>query len=122
MEWYIEKGQTVSSTEPILMDFYRTFPSGVDKISTSSLIVCDDNVAPSYFPKSKKSTARVLCSLVADLNDVPARYWKTKRSGHDGSTYQQIDYKLGMQLSSGGLKFDLKIDGVSYGNVTASFD
>lgn len=120
MTWYIKKGQTISSTEPILFPFYRTFTSGNTKTVKDDLIVCDHEIAPTYHAKARKAT-RVLCTLVSNLDNVPPHLFQFKRS-EDGELYQRLDYELGMQIESGGLKFDLRVDGVTYGDVTASFD
>jgi hypothetical protein len=121
MEWFIEKGQTVSSTEPIVFNFYRNFASAASRTVVDDLIVCDKDRAPAYFRKSDGFPSKVLCSMVINLANVPGRLWESHRAV-DGSLYQRLNYQLGMQIESGSLKFDLRVDGVTYGNVTASFD
>ena len=121
MTWYIKKGETVSSTEPILFDFYRNFAEGAGRVVSEDLIVCEREVAPAYFRKSPRFHSTVLCSMVINLHSVPAHLW-TAYLATDGSIYHRLSYQLGMQIESGGLKFNLQVDGVSYGEVTASFD
>ena len=63
----------------------------------------------------------MLCTLHVDLSKVPAKFWK-HRTNASGVRYQSLSYDLGMQIQSGGLRFDLRIDGVTYGDVNATFN
>ena len=121
MTWYIQKGDTVSSTAPILFPFYRTFAKGSRKTGTSSLIVCDREVAPDGFEYGPRSPTRVLCKLDIDFQKIPSRLWK-KRFTSEGKPYDKINYQLGMQIGSGTIKFDLRVGDVVYGDVTAKFE
>ena len=121
MEWYIEKGQTVSSTEPILFDFYRNFNSGASKTVIEELVVCDRDNATRYFKKTDVFPSKVLCNMVINLASVPTQQFETYQA-MEGSSYQRLSYKLGMHIESGGLKFDLRVGCVAYGSVVASFD
>lgn len=70
---------------------------------------------------TEDSPTKVLCTMLVNLSKIPSRLYKSQRSP-DGRVYHSLDYQIGMQLRSGGLKFDLRVDDVIYGNVTASFD
>ncbi|KAI7081267.1 hypothetical protein KC356_g9234 [Hortaea werneckii] len=115
--WYIKKGNTVSSDEPVLLPFYRRFCSSDSRVVTSYLIVCEDDVAPTYC--SKKT--RIAFRLVVDLSDVPEYLWESVWNSKNTS-YQKLHYDLGMQIESGVIRFDFRINNVVYGKVTASFD
>ncbi|KAI7459930.1 actin-like ATPase domain-containing protein [Hortaea werneckii] len=115
--WYIKKGDTVSSDEPVLLPFYRRFCSSDSRVVTSYLIVCEDDVAPTYC--SKKT--RIACRLVVDLSDVPEYLWESVWNSKN-TFYQKLHYDLGMQIESGVIRFDFRINNVVYGKVTASFD
>lgn len=117
MSWYIKKGNTISSDEPVLFPLYRCFRSSDSRVATSHLIVCEDDVAPTY--GSKKT--RIACKLVVDLNDVPGYLWESAWNSSN-TYYQKLHYHLGMQIESGGIRFDFRINDVVYGKVTASFD
>jgi hypothetical protein len=121
MVWYIKKNWTVSSSTPILFSFYRTFLPGASRTITTELIVCDTNNAPTGHDVGPMSKTRVLCKLVTNLNKVPNQLWE-ERIAHDGRTYHTLTHEIGMQIESGGLKFDLRVDGVVYGDITATFD
>ncbi|GAB1742998.1 hypothetical protein NU219Hw_g8696t1 [Hortaea werneckii] len=116
MQWYIKKGDTVPSDEPILFSFYRCYSTPVHKLSRHELIVCEDDDAPSQL----NASTRTICVMQSDLTDVPAPKWHQKH-GSNGP-YKKLHYKLGMQIESGGLSFDLRIDDVIYGKVTTTFD
>ncbi|KAI7231896.1 actin-like ATPase domain-containing protein [Hortaea werneckii] len=118
MSWFIGKGETVRSDEPVFFSFERNFQQFHDKIVTDHLIVCDHDVAPR---ECTEYNTRKICALETDLNSVPAPHWKNKKTSR-GTRYQKLEYELGMQVESGGLRFDLRVDGVVYGNVVATFD
>lgn len=122
MEWYIKKGETVSSTEPVLFPFYKTSSVHANNETiTQELIVCDDSAAPSAYEGVPGSSTRVVCKMVVNLQSVPRHLWKD-RCNSSGTRYHRLDFEMGMQIESGGLRFDLRIDGVVYGKVTATFN
>jgi hypothetical protein len=118
--WYIKKGQTCSSNNPILFPFYNTYRTSTGKTQSSELIVCDDDNPPDVYERSNRGTARKLCKLTVNLEPVPSRFWKQKTNSK-GDRYQRLDYALGMQIGSGGLRFDQRVDDVVYGDVVAEF-
>lgn len=121
MNWYINKGQTISSAAPLLFDFYRTFPTTANSTCVTKLIVCDSKRAPAAFDDHEGSSTKVLCRLVTNLANVPSHLYES-RTSPQGRGYYQLEYQIGMQLESGGLKFDMRIDDIVYGSVTATFD
>ncbi|KAK4544121.1 hypothetical protein LTR36_004619 [Oleoguttula mirabilis] len=120
MRWYIAKGDTVCSTQPILFPFYRCFALGASRTVTDELIICDDNFAPSVYSSAPGSATRVVCKMVVNLQSVPKHLWK-ELTNSSGERYDRLDYKVGMQIESGGLRFDCRVDGVVYGKATATF-
>lgn len=121
IKWFIGKGQTVSSTAPVLLPFCRKHLRGQGKTATPTLVVCDNDDAPNGFEKNTQLSARVLAQMVVNLNEVPAYLWRDHRNTK-GTMFQQLSYELGMQIESAGLKFDMRIDDVVYGDVTVAFD
>lgn len=85
------------------------------------LMVCDLDEAPDGDDNGAGARMRVLCTLTVDLNAIPQRYWEN-RTNSKREKYQRLDYQLGMQIKSGGIHFDLRVDDVVYGNVTAKFE
>ena len=120
MTWYIRQGETVSATEPVIFPFHRKFTSDQDKTVTDELILCHTNDAPKEFSSAAGSSTKVICKLVTNLSTVPKHLWKSKKNSK-GRRYQELHYELGMQIESGGLRFDLRVDDVVYGKVTTSF-
>lgn len=140
MNWFITKGQTCASTTPILhcnsydhfyhcmakltnlTAFYRTYDNDHrKKTHATDLVICDEDIAPVGFESGRRSSTRVLCTLNVDLSKVPGKFWK-HRTNPNGVRYQSLSYQLGMQIQSGGLRFDLRIDGVTYGDIEATFN
>ncbi len=119
MKWFITKGCTVSSTDPILAPYACDFTDG-RKTMTVELIVCDDVAPPGYDSRPIAST-RILCRMPVNLETVPTQLWK-QRVSPSGLPYQSLHYEVGMQMESGGLKFDMRVDDVVYGSITATFD
>ena len=96
MTWYIRKGQTCESEEPIsfsksavarcvphlilirFVAFQRTVPDkgGQSKTAHCDLVVCDTDQAPDGFERGETARTRVLCTMEVDLNKVPKKYWR----------------------------------------------
>jgi hypothetical protein len=121
MTWYIRKGSNVSSAVPIKFNFYRQFGPTDSLAVADELVVCDEDDAPDGYSNHPGSPTRALCTVRTNLNTVPAHLWKSK-TGASGRSYREIGYEIGLQMVSGGLKFELTVDGRPYGSVTASFD
>ncbi|KAK4554208.1 hypothetical protein LTR86_008736 [Recurvomyces mirabilis] len=121
MQWFIRTGQTVSSSSPITFGYRRSFFAQDNRIVQSSLVYCDLDQAPSTFSNAVGSATRKLCQLTTDLGRVPAELW-TQHVNNSGLGYSTLSYKFAMQIESGGLRFELLVDGVVYGQVTAAFE
>lgn len=121
MTWFISKGATVSSTEPVTFPFYRNCQPGQGRTSTIELLVCDDDEAPRQHNVNPGAKTRVLCQMMPDLDKVPGHLWSDHVNA-SGLRFQSLDYDIGMQVESGGLRFDFRVDDVVYGKVTATFD
>ncbi|KAI7260445.1 actin-like ATPase domain-containing protein [Hortaea werneckii] len=116
MQWFIRKGDTISSSEPVVFPFCRSFGRNSSRITVDDLIVCDDDEAPTQ----TNDKTRSICSMRADLKDVPSYLWHQKYSA--AGPYKRLSYNQGMQIESGGLHFDFRINDVVYGKVTAKFE
>ncbi|KAK5175356.1 uncharacterized protein LTR77_000495 [Saxophila tyrrhenica] len=121
MSWYIKKGSTCAPDVPLLFPFYRTFYAGDSKYIIEKLVICDRDDAPAGYSSQPGSSTRILCRMPVNLGTVPAKLWtsgvsKTRRR------FKRLDCQIGMQIESGGLRFELKVDGRMYGNVTAEFE
>jgi hypothetical protein len=121
MKWYVGKGTTVCSEAPLIFYFYRDFALGASKTVTEDLVACDANIAPGGYSSAPGSTTRVLCKTPINLEKVPAHLFESCTS-LSGRKYLRLNYEIGMRIESGGLRFDLRVDGVVYGQITATFD
>jgi len=118
ISWFIKKEQTCSSGEPILLPFFSNYHSSTGCTQTCDLMVCDEDSAPGVYTEG--STYRN-CRLVVNLENVPTRFWRAF-TNPKGTSYKRLSYVLGMQIESGGLRFDFRVDNVVYGDVVVEFD
>lgn len=82
-------------------------------------MVCDDDEAPRV--NFESNSVRTLCTLTTDLSQVPSHFW-TQKVNSMGGKYQSLGFTLGVRVESGGLRFDLRVGNLTYGEVTASFN
>ncbi len=80
------------------------------------LIACDDDLASDAFHKGLIT----VCTLTTDLNAVPKSLF-TRLTTTKGVEFDNLDFTLDMTIDSAALVFELKVDGVRYGRVTAKF-
>ncbi|OWY57130.1 hypothetical protein AA0119_g9414 [Alternaria tenuissima] len=116
MQWHIAKGAQVSENRPISFHYTRNFRPGQSLIVEDDLIACDSDTAPDSF---KKGLINV-CTLTTDLNTVPKSLF-TRLTTTKGVEFDNLDFTLDMRCESAGLVFELKVDGVRYGGVSAKF-
>ncbi|KAI6845763.1 actin-like ATPase domain-containing protein [Hortaea werneckii] len=123
MRWYIDKGKTVSSTDPVLFPFVYNVSSYEEMSDTrrEPLIACDSDHRPSTFSDQPGSDTKAICTMLVNFAHVPRHLWRQERNSA-GTTYYQLDMEMGMQIESGGLRFDFRVDGVVYSKVMAAFN
>lgn len=83
---------------------------------TDDLIGCDADTAPDSYSKDLSK----VCTLTTDLNTVPRTLF-TRLTTSKGVEFDNLDFTLDMRIESAGLVFELKVDGVRYGAVSAKF-
>ncbi|KAI9836017.1 MAG: hypothetical protein M1837_003535 [Sclerophora amabilis] len=116
MQWHIAKGEQVSERRAVSFHYTRNFRPGQSLIVEDDLIACDADVAPGAFQKGLIP----VCSLTTDLNAVPKPLF-TRLTTTKGIEFDNLDFTLDMTIDSAALVFELKVDGVRYGHVTAKF-
>ncbi|KAI6823504.1 actin-like ATPase domain-containing protein [Hortaea werneckii] len=123
MQWYIKKGETVSSTGPVLFPFTFTVTSyeEMNQVRRLEMVACDSDLQPSTFSKDPGGETKVICTMLVNLAQVPRHLWHQKRNSA-GMIYYELSMELGMQIESGGLRFDFRVDGVVYSKVMATFN
>ncbi|KAK5685781.1 hypothetical protein LTR17_026936 [Elasticomyces elasticus] len=117
MSWCIAKVETVSSTEPVLFPFDLEVESHETRKYVVRLISCDEDDAPAMLTLTNTPVA---CSSVSDLTLVPKKLWKTFKNSK-GRFYQRLSFNVGIQIESGALSFDFRVNRVVYGKATATF-
>jgi len=96
--------------------YTRNFRTGQSLVVEDDLIACDSDGAPNAFQKNLIS----VCTLKTDLNSVPSALF-TRLTTTKGIEFDNLDFTLDMIIDSASLIFELRVDGVRYGKVTADF-
>ncbi|KAF2768063.1 actin-like ATPase domain-containing protein [Teratosphaeria nubilosa] len=121
MQWHIAKGTPISSSTPISFHYTRNFRPAQSLIVEDELIACSSDSAPdAYTPSSNQSLINV-CTLTTDLNSVPKSLF-TRLTTTKGVEFDNLDFELHMKIESARLVFELRVDGVRYGDVKAEFN
>ncbi|KAL7275475.1 hypothetical protein RUND412_001582 [Rhizina undulata] len=116
IKWYIAKGTEVSEDESISFPFYITFEDHHSRILVDELVCCDET----FPPKEIDSSVTTVCKLRSDLTPVPKSLY-TKGRNSKGVEYEGLHFSMEMSVLSASLLFELRVDGVRYGEVTADF-
>ncbi len=119
MQWHIAKGEQVSEQRPISFHYTRNFRPGQSLVVEDELIACAEDEAPGAFDAEKGLIS--VCTLTTDLSAVP-RVLFTRLTTTKGVEFDNLDFTLDMRIESAGLVFELKVDGVRYGQVHAKFN
>ncbi|EON64758.1 hypothetical protein W97_03991 [Coniosporium apollinis CBS 100218] len=116
MQWHISKGEQVNENQPISFHYTRNFRPGQSLIVEDDLIACDAEIAPDSYQKDFIN----VCTLTTNLNTVPRGLF-TRLTTTKGVEFDNLDFTLDMRIESAGLMFELKVDGIRYGAVSAKF-
>ncbi|KXL43111.1 hypothetical protein M433DRAFT_100662 [Acidomyces richmondensis BFW] len=117
MQWHISKGTPISSETPISFHYTRNFRPNQSLIVEDELISCDMDEAPDAYNKNLIK----VCTLTTDLNSVPKSLF-TRLTTTKGVEFDNLDFELHMKIESANLVFELRVDGVKYGDVRAEFN
>ncbi|CAD0107731.1 unnamed protein product [Aureobasidium uvarum] len=120
MSWHVKVGQDMPTRSPITLPFELKWEweNGIPDSYTIKIMVSDEKVAPQEFKLA--AGVHELCTLDANLRKVPRRSFRKKTK--NGNVYRQLDFEIGMQIDSGGLVFDLRVNGIVYGTVKATYE
>ena len=110
------KGESVHESNPVSFHYTRNFRPGQSLIVEDDLIACDADTAPDSYQKDFIN----VCALTTDLNTVPKSLF-TRLTTTKGVEFDNLDFTLDMRIESAGLMFELKVDGIRYGAVSAKF-
>lgn len=119
MQWHIAKGEQISEQTPISFHYTRNFRPGQSLIVEDDLIACEWDEAPDAYDQD--SGLINVCTLTTDLSAVPRGLF-TRLTTTKGVEFDNLDFTLDMHIESAGLMFELKVDGIRYGQVQAKFN
>jgi hypothetical protein len=119
MQWHIGKGEQISEQTPISFHYTRNFRPNQSLVVEDELIACDDDEAPDAHEPGSGLIS--VCTLTTDLSAVPRGLF-TRLTTTKGVEFDNLDFTLDMRIESAGLVFELKVDGVRYGQVQAKFN
>jgi len=110
------QGTRISERTAISFHYTRNFRWGQSLIVEDELMACDTDTAPDAFDASLIP----VCTLRTDLSAVPKELFTRLRTSN-GVEFENLDFTLDMMIDSASIVFELKVDGVQYGQVTAEF-
>ncbi|KAG0644000.1 hypothetical protein HOY80DRAFT_1031541 [Tuber brumale] len=120
MQWHIARGEPVSDKTPISFHYTRNFRPGQSLKIEDDLISCEHEVAPASMADANKHLVKTVCTLSTDLSSVPKSKF-TRLTTSKGIAFDNLDFTLDLIVDSASLVFELKVEGVAYGSVTAKF-
>lgn len=117
MQWHLGKDQLVSETHAVSFPYTRNFRVGQSLVVTDEVLACAADGAPVAF---QPGLLHPVCTLTTDLSQVPRSLF-TRLTTTRGIEFDNLDFTLDMRVDSASLVFELRVDGVRYGQVMAEF-
>lgn len=117
MQWFLRKNEQVSEHRAISHKRYLNFKNGEPCVAQIVLYESADDVAPTM----RNPTLHKVCSLYVDFSGAPSRLF-THKTNSLGVGYRSLSYTVEMIVDSAGISFSSKVNGDTYGTVTADFD
>ncbi|KAI0430723.1 hypothetical protein F5Y09DRAFT_307087 [Xylaria sp. FL1042] len=117
MEWYLKRGEEVSTKAAVRHSFYNTFRSDFGGSITVAIEYCDEKTPP---PRNTDVVKR-MCSIECNI-DIP--FSKLKDSPNPkGTKLKRLDYDIEMVPSGASLEFNVYVEGRKMGasNVAVDF-
>lgn len=106
----------MSERTAISFHYTRNFLWDQSLIVEDELIACELDAAPAAYRNDLIS----ICTLSTDLSAVPKSLF-TRLTTTNGVEFDNLDFTLDMVIDSASMVFELRVDGVKYGHVTADF-
>ncbi|TIA44422.1 hypothetical protein D6C77_10813 [Aureobasidium pullulans] len=117
IKWYVTKGQSMISGNPIAMSFYVTCPEPSES-EIVTMIVSDEDEPPKEFVPTEQT--RILCVVNANLQGIPRKSWKLRRN--TDNKYVYLHHHVGLSFGPGGLSFDVRVGQKVVGTAKADYD
>ncbi|KAJ4987572.1 hsp70 family chaperone [Stagonosporopsis vannaccii] len=118
VDWFIKKGEPVSSDYPIVRDFSRKCPPATSAIPDPPRIFPTDVICSEadteLLPYTMNSTCRSMCKVESDFASVPLSQFKLKNRHwwNSGKKYHRINFVIKVNLGPADLSFELWHNGV----------
>ncbi|KAF3033087.1 hypothetical protein E8E12_003621 [Didymella heteroderae] len=113
VDWFIKKGEAVSSDFPIVRDFSRKCPPATSAVPNPPRIfptdvICSEADAE-LLPYTMNSTCRSICKVESDFAGVPLSMFKLKNRHwwNSGKKYHRINFVIKVNLGPADLSFEL---------------
>ncbi|KAH0564764.1 hypothetical protein GP486_001847 [Trichoglossum hirsutum] len=121
MRWLLSKGDALSASKPrrVAIECCRTFTPDEDRHFGAQIAYCMKDDAPSRF---MDDDVIPLCTVKADLSDVPESKFMRARTRLGGEEYFVAEFKIELLVDNSRLKFFLVFDGEEYGSAVPNFD
>ncbi|KAM7207415.1 hypothetical protein V8F20_002295 [Naviculisporaceae sp. PSN 640] len=116
MTWYLRKGESVPTNDPIRSDFFRMI-EGHERSFYDVFWQCDDDVAPS----THRPHMRELCRVVWDLDDPSSQLTDLTHAG-TGAAMKQVQFDLVLKPSGASSEISCEINGKKLGATNANIE
>ncbi|UPX13350.1 uncharacterized protein EKO05_0003863 [Ascochyta rabiei] len=118
VDWFIKKGEAVSSDFPIVRDFSRKCPPATSTMPDPPRIfptdiICSEADAD-LLPYVMNSSCRSICKVDSDFASIPLTQFKLKNRHwwNSGQKYHRINFVVKVNLGPADLSFELWYNGV----------
>ncbi|KAH6642853.1 hypothetical protein C7974DRAFT_351810 [Boeremia exigua] len=118
VDWFIKKGEAVSSDSPIVRDFSRKCSPATSSVPNPPRIfptdvICSEAEAE-LLPYTMNSTCRSICKVESDFATIPLSQFKLKNRHwwNSGKKYHRINFVIKVNLGPADLSFELWHNGV----------
>ncbi|KAJ4375512.1 hypothetical protein N0V86_007044 [Didymella sp. IMI 355093] len=118
VDWFVKKGEPVSSDFPIIREFSRKCPPATSAAPNPTRIfptdvICSEAEAE-LLPYAMNSACRSMCKVESDFASVPLSMFKLKNRHwwNSGKKYHRINFVIKVNLGPADLSFELWHNGV----------
>ncbi|KAL3455943.1 hypothetical protein BJX64DRAFT_53416 [Aspergillus heterothallicus] len=115
IEWYLRRGDNVSTTEPLRHNFYRLYKKDFGGSFAVELFECEEHSAPNRLDRNVVRHCKIDCTL-----DVPFETLEDFTSAETGSRMKKMSFDLEMVPSGATVQFVVYIDGRRQGSQNAN--
>ncbi|KAI0904023.1 hypothetical protein F4823DRAFT_616447 [Ustulina deusta] len=117
MEWYLKRGEEVSTKDTVRHSFYRTFRGDIGGSITVDIEYCEETTPP----VRKTDVVKRMCSIECNI-DIPSSKLKSWVNPN-GKALKRLDYDIEMVPSGASLEFNVYVEGRKMGasNVAVTF-